>query len=171
MRNSIVKQYSRCQRGLTLVELIVSMVIISIALGGVLMVMNFTTSHSADPMIQHQAVAIAEAYMEEILLQRYKDPDGYPDGTVAAKEGSRDLYDNVYDYHGLSDDPPQKQDESDIDALKGYAVTVEVEEIPDTDLNALGPNTARVKSKKITVTVNHNSETMMILTGYRTDYN
>ena len=78
-----------CRRGFTLVELVIAMVVISIALSGVLMVMNYTTAHSADPMIQHQAVAIAEAYLEEILLKPYADPDGV-DG-----EGSRALFDDV----------------------------------------------------------------------------
>ncbi len=167
MRHSVEKNTLLvCQRGLTLVELIVSMVIISIALGGVLMVMNFTVSHSADPMIQHQAVAIAESYMEEILLQGYDDPDGHADGTAAAKEDSRDLYDNVYDYDGLNDVGARNQVKPDevIAGLSGYTVTVDIEGPPDgISLNGLD-------AKKITVTVNHNSLGNLILTGYRTDY-
>ena len=56
------------KRGFTLVELIISMMVVAIALGGVLMVMNYTILHSADPMLEHQAVAIAESYLEEVLL-------------------------------------------------------------------------------------------------------
>jgi len=59
------------QSGVTLVELILSMVIISIALTGVMTVMNLTVSHSADPVVNHQAVAIAEACMEEVLLEPF----------------------------------------------------------------------------------------------------
>ncbi len=45
------------QSGVTLVELVVAMVVISIALGGVLLVLNYTTRHSADPVLRHQASA------------------------------------------------------------------------------------------------------------------
>ena len=49
--------------------MVIAIVIIGIAVAGVLLVMNYTTAHSADPMIQTQAVAIAESYMEEIRLR------------------------------------------------------------------------------------------------------
>ena len=87
----------RHQSGVTLVELILSMVIISIALTGVFSVMNLTVSHSADPVVQHQAISIAEAYLEEILLRSVIDPDGTNAGETRAS------YDNVADYNGLND--------------------------------------------------------------------
>jgi len=59
------------QSGVTLIELIISMVIISISLTGIFTVMNLTVSHSADPVIYHQAISIAEACIEEILLEPY----------------------------------------------------------------------------------------------------
>ncbi|MCF7970835.1 MAG: prepilin-type N-terminal cleavage/methylation domain-containing protein [Methylococcaceae bacterium] len=59
------------QSGITLIELIISMVIISISLTGIFTVMNLTVSHSADPVIYHQAISIAEACIEEILLEPY----------------------------------------------------------------------------------------------------
>ncbi|MDF1584039.1 MAG: prepilin-type N-terminal cleavage/methylation domain-containing protein [Methyloprofundus sp.] len=59
------------QSGVTLIELIISMVIISISLTGIFTVMNLTVSHSADPIIYHQAIAIAEACIDEILLEPY----------------------------------------------------------------------------------------------------
>ncbi len=66
-----MKHFDYCQnnKGVTLIELIVAIVVISIALVGVLSVINYTTLHSADPVLRHQAIAIAEAYMEEISLK------------------------------------------------------------------------------------------------------
>ena len=160
MRHSIVNSWHSCQRGLTLIELIVSMVIISIALGGVLMVMNFTTSHSADPMIQHQAVAIAEAYMEEILLQRYENPD------VGYEGVARKSFDDVDDYKKLPvDDPAKDQEGNAIVALNAYLVNVTVGDPAD-----FGPSGNTVKAKKITVRVTRGAEVSLVLVGYRTDY-
>lgn len=67
----------RLQRGVTLIELIVFIVIVSVALVGVLTVLNFAASRSADPMVRKQMLAIAEALMDEVQSQPYTwcDPD------------------------------------------------------------------------------------------------
>lgn len=109
-----------CERGLTLIELILSMVIISVALVGVLSVMNLTVRNSADPLIQHQALAIAEAYLEEILLQAYDDPNGTNVGE------NRATYDNVADYNGLNDAGALDQRGNAIPGLSSYGVSVAV---------------------------------------------
>jgi len=110
----------RHQAGVTLVELILSMVIISIAVTGIFSVMNFTVSHSADPVVQHQAIAIAEAYLEEILLQSAIDPDGANAGETRAS------YDNVADYNGLADVGAHDQRGVLLSNLSSYNVSVAV---------------------------------------------
>ena len=80
---------SQRQQGTTLIELIIAMIIISVALSGILSVVNITTRHSADPVVQLQAVAIAESYLEEILLLPVLDPDGSNVGE------SRSTFDNI----------------------------------------------------------------------------
>lgn len=66
-----------CQRGVSLIELIIFIVIISTALIGILAVMNLTSAHSADPLIRKQALAIAESLLEEVELMPFTfcDPD------------------------------------------------------------------------------------------------
>ena len=67
----------RLERGVTLIELIIFIVIISSAVAGVLMTLDIAGRSSADPMIQKQALAVAEALLEEVQLQpfTYCDPD------------------------------------------------------------------------------------------------
>ena len=62
---------NRPQAGITLIELIIFIVIVSIAVAGVLSVMNITAQHSADPLIRKQEQAIAEALLAEIELQPF----------------------------------------------------------------------------------------------------
>jgi Tfp pilus assembly protein PilV len=71
------KTERRLERGITLVELIVFIVIVSTAVAGVLMTLDISNRSSADPMIQKQALAVAEALLEEVQLQpfTYCDPD------------------------------------------------------------------------------------------------
>ena len=113
---------SRRQRGLTLIELIVFVVIVSVALVGVMTVLNVTARSSADPMVRKQALAIAEAVLEEVMLQPFTwcDPDDAnaatatnyagcsvataAQNTVTAKagevRGTASSLDNVFDYNG-----------------------------------------------------------------------
>jgi len=67
----------RLQRGVSLIELIMFIVIISVALVGILLVMNITNRSSADPLIHKQALAIAESMLEEVEMMpfTYCDPD------------------------------------------------------------------------------------------------
>lgn len=145
--------YGNC-RGVTLVELVIAMMVISIALGGVLLVMNYTTARSADPLLQRQAVAIAEAYLEEILLKPYADPDGV-DG-----EGSRALYDDVDDYDGLTDSGARDQSSAAIAGLANYTVNVSVQ-----------PATVNgVAMLRAQVTVDMPGGGSLTLAGYRANY-
>ena len=65
------------QRGISLVELILFMVIISVAVAGVLLVMNKVTGQSSDALIRKQALAIAESVLEEVEAMPFTfcDPD------------------------------------------------------------------------------------------------
>lgn len=153
---------SKLQQGLTLVELVISMVIVTIALGGVLLVMNYTTTHSADPMVKHQAIAIGEAYLEEILLQEYEDPDGA--GSDESSEG-RSTYDDVDDYAAI-DGKPKDQSGDALPGLDEYRVTVTVTDVNDE----LGLSGDEVPAKRVAVQVVYPGEVDITLTGYRTKY-
>ncbi|MDB4470800.1 prepilin-type N-terminal cleavage/methylation domain-containing protein [Deltaproteobacteria bacterium] len=148
------------QSGVTLIELVVVMIVISVALAGVLGVMNYSVTHSADPMLRQQAIAIAEAYMEEITLKEYLDPDT---GTLCpAPEASRDLYDNVCDYNGLNDSGAEDQNGTAISGLESYIVDVTVAS------QAFG--TPAINGVKIDIDVTDPAGESFILSGYRAPY-
>lgn len=140
------------QGGVTLVELILSMVIISIALAGIFSVINLTVSHSADPLVQHQAVAIAESYLEEILPRNY----------AGAASGSRADFDDVDDYNNLTDNGVHDQNGATVAGLAQYTVTVSVA-APATLADG-------VNAKKITVSVSGPGVAGLSLIGYKADY-
>lgn len=79
---------SRTQsRGVTLIEVIMFIVIVGIAAGGILMVFANTTRASADPLIRKQALAIAESLLEEVRMMPFTfcDPD---DANAATATGA-----------------------------------------------------------------------------------
>ena len=87
------------QRGFTLIELIVFIVVVGAAMAGILSVTNITVKSSADPMVRKQSLAIAQSLLEEILVKEYTKP---ADSTVAGYSGggARNFYDCVSDYSG-----------------------------------------------------------------------
>lgn len=144
------------QRGMTFIELIISMVIIGIALAGILSVMNLTTARSADPMIQHQALAIAESYMEEILTKEY-NASNCPAGSGA----SRSTYCAIEHYHDPAGGVVLNQLGEQIFPAGSYSVSVDV-----------GPAAAweGVTARRIAVTASHGGGVNITLVAYRADY-
>ncbi len=146
------------QRGVTLVELLVSIVIVGIAASTVLGVLSMNTAASADPMIRHQASAIAEAYLEEILLKPVDDPDGI-DG-----EAARADFDDLDDYDGLADIGAHDQFGAPIASLSDYNVAVSVAG------SAALPATPAADALRVDVVVTHANSVSFILSGYRTRF-
>lgn len=145
-------------RGVTLVELVVAIVIIGVALTGVLVVFVRNTSTSADPLIWHQATAIAEAYLEEALTKNFTDPDGTNLGETRA------TYDDVLDYN-FTDVGARDQNGTPISGLGGY--TVQVQAVADT-LNGI-PNTDAIRVT-VTVTPTIATASAVVISGYHTNY-
>ncbi len=148
----------RRQTGTTLIELVISIVIVSIAASAVLMALSMTVGYSADPMVRHQAVAIAEAYLEEITLKAFVDPDGV-DG-----EANRTLYDDVDDYNGLVDVGARDQFTAARTGLEDYTVTVAV-----TASSAL-PSIASTDLFLISVTITHAANIDFTVSAYRANF-
>ena len=137
------------QRGFTLVELIIFIVVVAAGLAGILTVMNTVVRSSADPLVRKQAIALADSILEEVLQKDFADPDGLPN----LVEADRTLWDNVSDYAGqtnLTLGVPL--------ALNAYVVGIAV--VPDAA--ALGA----IASLRVTVTVTRGAE-VITMTGYR----
>ena len=87
---------SRRQRGLTLVELVIFIVIVGVAVVGVLQVITLNTRNSADPARRKQAMAIAEGLLEEVRLAAFSYCDGAdPKAEEAESVGDCTIVDNA----------------------------------------------------------------------------
>ncbi|MDO9372203.1 MAG: prepilin-type N-terminal cleavage/methylation domain-containing protein [Gammaproteobacteria bacterium] len=186
-RNGGGQRYANA-RGVTFIELIVSIVIVAIAVSGILLVMSMTSSHSADPMLRQQALLIAESYMEEILAQKFLNPTACPPREVAG----RSAYNNVCDYANLDSTSGSvatngcntptggvcDRQGNTIAGLERYNVFAAVVSSgvtlgPTANLvaNTVGPP-VRIRVLRITVRVTHDdfSDIDIPLTAYRTNY-
>jgi MSHA pilin protein MshD len=146
------------QRGFTLIELIVAITIVSIVATTLLGVLAAVSSRSADAMLQQQASAIAQAYLDEILQRWVVDPNGTPPNTG---RGSWDLVDQ---YNGLVDVGAKDQFGNAIVALSAYTVSVSVVQ------SAALPGIAGAAARRIDVTVTRAPNVSVAVSGYRTNY-
>jgi MSHA pilin protein MshD len=142
----------------TLVELIVAITIVAIAVTTVLGAFTAISSRGADAMVQQQAIAIAQAYLDEILQRWVVDPNGTPPNT------GRGSWDTVDQYNGLADTGAHDQFGNAIAALSAYNVSVAV-----TASTAL-PGIPSTAARRIDVTVTHAPNVTVALSGYRTSY-
>ena len=139
--------------GFTLLELITTIVVIAVAAPTLMSVFSSTIQTSADPMFQHQALSIAEAYMEEILLKDF----------AIGPETTRANFDDVRDYNGLTDVGARDQANNLIAGLNDYTVSVTV---VNDGLNGI----AAADSLRIDLTVSHAMIDDILLSGYRVNY-
>lgn len=130
------------QRGMTLVELVITIVIIGIAAAALFSAMASIAGRSADPMLRQQSLYIAEAYLETLQALPYMDLDDKHE--LAQGEGG----------------PPKGLDGEVIPELKAYRVRTRIIE---EELN-------EVTAKRIIVIVEDPSEEKLELTGWRTCY-
>jgi MSHA pilin protein MshD len=170
---------ARRAAGATLVELVVYMVIVSVAVLGVLGALALASGASADPLLRKQALAIAESLLEEITLMPWThcDPDD-PQAPVANGPGDCNVveaigpepgeargsaatpFDNVNDYHGYASSGVTDITGATVAGLEFYAVAVTVSAQTLGGLPAL----------RVEVSVTGPAGTAVLLHGYRTQY-
>ena len=144
------------QRGFTLIELIIFIVVISAGLAGILSVMNTVVKSSADPMVRKQAMALAESVLEEVMLHNFNDPDGTSTG-----ESGRSNWDNVDDFDAINEVVSASGPVFTGLPVGVYGYTIKV----DVDPATLGT----LAAKTVTVTVSRGAESIS-LKGYRACY-
>lgn len=169
-------------RGLSLIELIVFIVVLSAALAGVLQVFTQATAHSADPAVRRQALAIAQSLLEEAQLMPYTYCDG-DDANVATATSTAGCA-------GAADAAGAEAGEGrfavpqfdHVNDLHGYTLTAGVVDITNTPVPGLSAYSASVSvaaaalhdipaasgdALRITVTVSAPGGVSLSIDGYR----
>ena len=178
--------------GFTLIEIVISIVIVAIAITALLLFTSTTTRRSVDPLVQVQATAIAQAYLEEIMQKDFCDPNWDDDSNPATPLNcpaqctnsacsscsatgvgwtteTRASYDDVCDYGGTDNPPLDQSGNTFASGLGDYSVTVSIDDTASASLNGLSGNAGEVV--RIDVTVTHPSMTPDVkIFGFRTNF-
>ena len=168
--SKFIKQY-----GLTLIELVITIVVLGIALSALISSLSIGIGRSAQPMLEGKALELSQAYLDEILAMSFDDQTPTGGGEVSAaqnpctfsEEGqSRELYDDVDDYDGLSDAPPVLIDSTiDMSRYANYQVDIAVA-CAGTDLGLDSDDMA----KRITITLTLPSGETRIVAIYKGNF-
>ena len=154
------------QRGGSLVELIMFIVIVSVALAGILLVMNQTTRGSADPLLRKQAIAAAYSLLEEIELQHFYPASGAVAAGTVTTANRANAYHIVSDYHGFATTGIYSLTGiAPVAGLANYNVSVAV-----TPEAAVWNGIPAASVLLIAVTVTTPAGETITATGYRTAY-
>lgn len=144
------------QRGMTLIEMVVAIVVIGVGLAGVLLAFSTTVRGSAEPIVQRQMAVIAEEMIEEIMLKPYA-----AQAHVAPAPCARDTYNDMVDYNGYATSGQICTiDGAPLPLLSGYSVAVSV---TGGTLGGVGA------ARRIVVTVTHGTQSLR-LSAWRTDF-
>lgn len=147
------------QRGVTLIEVILFIVVLAIALVAILRVFNLAVTRSVDPLIRVRAIEIAQAQLDEILSRRFDEntpvggvPACNANGGVACLGITADTdFDDVGDYHLFTQT-----------FSGGYTLTVNV-------------TAEDIETRRIAVTVNlpslsSSSDSSITLSAYKVNF-
>ena len=141
---------SKREKGFTLIEVIIFIVVVGAGLAGILQVVNTTVARSADPVVVKQALTLADSILAEVMQKDYSGTGG----------STRDTFVSIGDYNGAT-----KATFSDWPAaLSAYDVAVVVS--PE----ALYGGTTKVNARLVSVTVSRGADVSVTLSGYRSNY-
>lgn len=160
---------------MTLIEMVITITILSIALVSITGVISASINRSANPLIQHKTVLLAQAYFDEILSKRFAEQTpvgGVPPATsadvcvVGSDMGeTRRQFDDVDDYDSLDEMPPQLQSGVTLNGYSDYRVQITVI-CSGTSLGL----TNNYDAKKITVTIDPPAMGEITFTAYQANY-
>ncbi len=149
----------RRRRGFTLLEVVVTLVIIGAALAAIAGLVAQLGRGSAAPVLHTQGLYLAEGYLEEALLRAYRDPDGVAEGCAV----SRDRLDDVGDFNCLNTpSPPTDPGGLAMPGLARYRVSMNV--APQAIVGG-------TRVRRVEVRITHlDGQLDLRLSGLRADY-
>ncbi len=146
------------QQGVTLVELVITIVVMGIALSALVSALSTGIGRSAQPLWEGKALELSQAYLDEIQAMAFDDLTPVGGGAVLtaaspctlSNEGQgRTFFDDVDDYHNVSDKPPVLIDSSiNMNQYANYQVDIQVS-CAGTEVGLSNNNLA----KRITVNI------------------
>jgi prepilin-type N-terminal cleavage/methylation domain-containing protein len=158
------------RRGISLIEVTISMVIVSILSMGVIQMLGISAQARAMSSDRVRGQHLANQMLAEIQSKHWHDPDnGIASFGVAGDEydgKTRLLYDDIDDYHNWTQSPPLEPNGDGISGFDGWERSVEVHYALISG-GAVTTSGTFQRAKLITVTVKRNGRTIATASAIR----
>nr|WP_227508309.1 type II secretion system protein [Marinobacter sp. P4B1] len=165
------------QQGATLVELVMTIVIIGVAIAGVVGAFSLITGRSADPLNQTRAVALAQLYMDEILARNYDESSKVGGGKVSSSQVDcepaetssqpRADYEDVNDYHAITNAIPEDGEGNPLPGYGNFRISITVA-CAGNDISEMP--LANADAKRIDITITDPSNATYQFSAYRGNF-
>lgn len=161
------------QSGFTLVETVIVIVMVAAMMAGMSSLFVTNVGNSASPFLRQRTLAVANAFMDEIQHKKWNEATPVGGGCVNAGAScatgpgaipigtdgdARANYDDIDDYHGLNQSPPQDSSGTDMPGYAGFLVNVTVTQpggvwntIPAADVRLITVNVTSSNNETISI--------------------
>ena len=162
------------QSGFSLIELVITIVVLGIALTALSSSLFSGVSQNSNPLWQAKATQLSQAYFDEILAMKYQEDSPLGGGVASSAacsidgpetgEDKRSDFDDVDDYDGLTG-VASFLDTNASSTYGGYSVSVQV-----TCEDHLGAaSSAASTSKRIQLTILSPTNQSLVFSAFRAD--
>lgn len=171
---------NQTQRGFTLIEMVIVIVLVGAMMAGMTALFMKNVGDSHRPFLRQKALAVANAFMDEIIRKKWNEasplgggcvntgsgscPAGLPVIAIGTDGQTRPIYDDIDDYHGINQSPPRDSSDTNMPGYTGFTVNVTVTQpgawngIPAADV------------RLITVNVTSSSNEAIAVSAYRVNF-
>ena len=170
------------EQGFTLIELIITIVVMAIAFTALGIGLVTAVRDSVDPVVSMRAAALGQAYLDEIVGRQFDENSGLGGVTRCDEAGqpacsnsfgpeageTRASFDDVDDFHGLDETPPRNVLGQIESQYEGFRVQVSVA-YAGNDFSASFATPTR-SMKRITVTVTTPVSGSFVFSTYRGNF-
>jgi MSHA pilin protein MshD len=167
-----------------MIETVIFIIVLGVAVSSVAMLFSQNVMYSHEPLIRQKAVALLNAYMDEVVHKRWNENSPVGGGCVQTAgscatglaavaigldagevAGVRSNYDDIDDYNGLNDAPPEDANNVAMPGYAGFSVSVAVTQ-PASSWNSVPV----ADTRRIQVSVTSTAGETLELTAYRTNF-
>jgi hypothetical protein len=161
---------SRCSRGFSQMEVVASTAMLGIVMTATMTSIAASRSRTSSEMARLQGESLANELMTEILALPAVDPENGPSTTLGRETGEsngfdRSKWDDVDDYHSLSESPPRNRTGMNLAGFASWTRQTTVERLRSS--NWTQTNSSYDNVYRITVNVSRNGRLINAAVGYK----
>jgi len=162
------QEHSRLSSGMTIIEVVLAMVLLSMMLGAVLSAVELSARTQHSTADATYARSLAADLLEEVCGFAYADPAGAAEFAVGGDENAADrsTFDDVDDFDGWSESPPIQSDGTPVPGSDGWTRIVNVKWVDPLDPSI--ESVTETGAKRVQVGVSRGGVTYAVITRIRT---